>query len=57
VRNAILLMDMLLIEHKAKEVQLLDRFTAGRVLARDSPRNSLHIAPFVRLAGADSRCR
>jgi hypothetical protein len=29
VRNAFLLMDMLLIEHKPKEIQLQDQFTLG----------------------------
>ena len=29
VRNAFLLMDMLLIEHKSKEIQLQDQFTLG----------------------------
>jgi hypothetical protein len=29
VRNAFLVMDMLLIDHKAKEVQLQDQFTLG----------------------------
>ncbi len=29
VRNAFVLMDMLMIEHKQKEVNLLDQFTLG----------------------------
>jgi uncharacterized protein YecE (DUF72 family) len=29
VRNAFLLMDMLLIEHKSKKIQLQDQFTLG----------------------------
>lgn len=35
VRNAFLLMDMLAIEHPAKEIQLLDQFTLGEFSSRE----------------------